>query len=124
MENDYVITIEDKGQYILARVEGRGTDIDLFVRSVLPAIEMCKNTSHKKLLLEDAISDDWNPRMMEELASKLFSKGFDKLKIVVFVANPNRHLYTKYAEIFARSIGMDVQVYIDHDKAMHQIVNA
>ncbi len=124
MKTNYDVVTEDRGDYIYSKVGGSGQDIDLFVASVLPAIELCLKTTHKKLLLEDAIEDDWPPLMMEKLVAKLYRAGFDKLFISVYVPVPERQFYTYFAGTVAKNMGMDVDVSINLDTAIQRIKNS
>ncbi len=121
MTDQYKITIEDRNNYIYAAVEGAGHDVDLFVKLVLPAIELSLQSEHKKLLLVDGIEDDWPPMMMEKLVKKLFEAGFDKLTISVYVPVQERQFNTYFAGTVGRNMGMNVAVSIDMDTAVSRL---
>jgi len=118
----YQVITEDRQTYIYTRISGTGHDVDQFADLAKPAIDMCLLTSHKKLLLEDAIEDDWPRDMMEKLVSKLYRSGFDQLRISVYVANPARQFNTYFAETVGQNMGMNVQVSIDWEVAVNRLV--
>ena len=121
MTTQYDVVTEDRADYIYCKVAGPGHDLKLFVDSVIPAIELALNSTHKKLFLEDGIEEDWPPLMMEKLVAQLFLAGFDKLFISVYIPVPERQYNTYYAGDVGKNMGMNVEVSINFDTAMKRI---
>ena len=119
----YDVTTEEKGDYVHVRIAGTGHNIKAFMSAIQEGMELCLASQHKKLLLEDAITEDWPPIMLTNLIEEATKTELVNLFIVVFISNPVRHFNYYYGASIAKKSSLNIDVSNNYKDAIQKIKN-